>query len=121
MKRDRTPVSLAGAALPEWMLGIPQDMLYSVVGSGTMFRGAAYSGGRAIPSGELIGGIDAYRLAPDDPVELNKDWYAVIRHPDNDNMLLVDGPFQDDEHWIDELPQRLKGIEVLAVPKKPNS
>jgi hypothetical protein len=59
-----------------------------------------------------------YRLAPDDPVELNKDWYAVLIDPDDDTMLLIDGPIRDEEHWIDELPQRLKGIEVLAVPKK---
>lgn len=116
-RRDWVPVGLAGAAVPEWLQGIPLETIHCIAGSGTLYRRMSYSGGAAIMGGDLIGGIDVYRYAPDDPVELNKDWYAVLIDPDDDTMLLIDGPIRDDEHWIDELPQRLKGIEVLAVPK----
>ena len=31
----------------------------------------------------------------------------------------IDGPYKDNEHWIDEIPERLEGAEILAVPKRP--
>ena len=71
-----------------------------------------------VSSGELIGGIDVYRRDPDDPVELNKDWYAVLRDPGTDAMFLVSGPFRDEEHWLDELSARVRDAEILALPKK---
>ena len=50
-------------------------------------------------------------------MNLNKDWYAVVAVPEKDAMYLISGPFRDDEHWLDEIPERLKGAEVLGVPK----
>lgn len=117
MKRNWVPVKLIGSAIPDWMQGIPSSKINSILVSGTGFPIKPYSS-NSISSGILMGGIDVYRNAPDDPVELNKDWYAVVIAPNNDNMLLVDGPFKDIEHWLNEIPQRLKGVEVLGVPKK---
>jgi hypothetical protein len=62
--------------------------------------------------GALVGGIDVYRYAPDDPVALNKDWYAV--HAASDGVLRVHGPIRNAEHWLNEVPARYKGIEVLG-------
>jgi hypothetical protein len=64
----------------------------------------------------LIGGIDVYRNSPDDPVALNKDWYAVVTIADTDSMLLVRGPVHDSEHWLNEIPERLKGASIVSVP-----
>jgi hypothetical protein len=72
------------------------------------------------PNDDCAGGIDVYRNSRDDPVELNKDWYAVVAIPGTDTMFLVEGPFKDDEHWLNEIPKRLRGAEILGVPKKPN-
>ena len=119
MKREWSAVRLDSSAVPEFLNGIPEEKVHSVVASGTQMPGIDYSDD-FIPSGELIGGIDVYRHAPDDPVELNKDWYAVLRDPDSDAMFLVSGPFKDDEHWLDEVSPRVRDAEILALPKKPN-
>ncbi len=74
------------------------------------------SGG--IPAGELVGGIDVYRNAYDDPVRLNKDWYAIIQEQGSDAMFLVAGAIKDHEHWLDEISDRLKNAEILGVPPK---
>lgn len=62
--------------------------------------------------------MDVYRNAPDDPVPFNKDWYAVVAHPDDPTMLLVDGPQKDAEHWLESISERCTGIEILGVPKQ---
>jgi hypothetical protein len=114
--REWHPVKLEGDAIPEFLKGIPANKVHSIVASGTCLPGMIYHD-KIIPSGQLIGGIDVYRNAPDDPVELNKDWYAVVRCSDSDSYFMVSGPIKDDEHWIDEIPARLQGAEVLGVPK----
>lgn len=119
MGREWRPVELRGDSIPDWAQGLPESIRHSIMASGTKLSGSSYSS-ETIPSGEIIGGIDVYRNAPDDPVDLNKDWYAVVVIPGDDSLLLVDGPFKDAEHWLDELPQRLKGIEVWGIPKKQN-
>lgn len=116
-QREWGAVQLVAGAIPEFLRGIPDEKLHSVVASGTRLPGVGYSD-HLVPSGELIGGIDVYRNAPDDPVELNKDWYAVLRDPDSDAMVLVSGPFKDDEHWLDELSPRVRDAEILAIPKR---
>ena len=113
MKREWTPVRLVGDAIPEWLRGIPCDIMHSVYASGTLLSDVPYSG-TPVPSGLLIGGIDVYRNAPDDPVDLNKDWYPVITLPETDSMLLLAGPIKDAEHWLDEVPDQLEGVEVLV-------
>lgn len=117
-ERDWNPVGLVGDAVPSWLRGIPADKLNSIYASGGKFEGLPH-GDERIPSKEIIGGIDVYRNAPDDSVELNKDWYAVIVDQDNEGMLLIVGPIRDDEHWIDEIPKRLEGAKVVGVPRKP--
>jgi hypothetical protein len=111
------PVRLEGKAIPFWMRRIPEEALHSIYASGTPMPGIPYSD-PVVPSGSLIGGIDVYRHAPDDPVKLNKDWYGVITLAGSDSMLLVCGPLSDSEHWLDEIPERLQGATVLAVPPK---
>jgi hypothetical protein len=120
MDREWVPVQLMGTAIPEFLQNIPKELVHSVYGSATFMPTTAYSDPR-IPSGNLLGGIDVYRHAPDDPVELNKDWYAVVTIPNGESMLLVTGPFADAEHWLNEIPDRLKGAEILGVPAKPKS
>jgi hypothetical protein len=119
MKREWRPVQLAGTAVPTWLQNIPGTVLHSVYGSGAPFLGTVYVG-PGVPSAELVGGIDVYRYAPDDPVELNKDWYAVVRVPGTASMLLATSPFKDAEHWLNAIPERLTGAEVLGVPRKPD-
>lgn len=117
--RQWHPVRIEGDAIPDFLKGIPSEKIHSIVASGTCLHSMAYED-NIIPSGQLVGGIDVYRNAPEDPVELNKDWYAVIKVPDTDSMLMVSGPIKDDEHWIDKMPDRLKGAEILGVPKPSN-
>jgi hypothetical protein len=118
-QRSWSPVKLEGDAIPSLLRGIPDSVVDSVYASGTCIPEIPFSD-PTIPSGWLIGGIDVYRKAPDDPYDLNKDWYAVITvtSAGSDGMLLVKGPLCDSEHWLNEIPDRLKGVEVLAVPPK---
>lgn len=116
--REWLPVQLFEDAIPDWAKTIPKEILGAIFASGTRsVSGIASYQSQLIPSGELIGGFDVYRKAPDDPVEFNKDWYAVVRCEDDPTILLVDGPFKDAEHWLDEIPKRLNGVEVFGVPK----
>ena len=117
MKREWTPVQLAGMVIPTWLQNMPGSVLHSVYASGAPFAGTVYVG-PGVPSADLVGGIDVYRNAPDDPVELNKDWYAVVTVAGTSSMLLVTGPFKDAEHWLNAIPERLVGAEVLGVPGK---
>jgi hypothetical protein len=121
LKRDWVPLQLAGDKIPEWAQSIPEGVMGYAYASGTCNPDPqTIHKSKMISSGELIGGIDIYRLAPDDPVELNKDWYAVVRCPDDPTVLLVDGPIKDAEHWLNDIPERLKGAEILGVPKPKN-
>ena len=117
LQRNWAPVKLMGDAQPTWMRNIPPDVVNSVYASGSQMF-APRPNIAMLPSGDLIGGIDIYRNAPDDPKRLNKDWYAIIANKQHDDMLLVCGPYKDNEHWIDEIPECLKGAEILLVPPK---
>lgn len=118
MKLNWSRVKLAGEALPSWMKSIPESVMVETLASGTGVASAQNYSSEQIPSGKLIGGIDVYRRASDDPVPFNKDWYAVVVHPDNPTMLLVDGPQKDAEHWLESIAERCEGIKILGVPKK---
>lgn len=52
------------------------------------------------------------------PVELvgsaSPDWLKNIPKD-----VLNSGPILDDEHWLDQIPEKLRNAEVLGVPKKP--
>jgi hypothetical protein len=117
-QRDGLPVQLVAHAIPSWLHSVPDEILDCVHASGTLNvpHNAAYRS-TLIPSGDLIGGIDVYRRAPNDPVALNKDWYAVVTCKNEPTMLFVDGPFKDAEHWLDQIPRRLLRVEVLGIPK----
>ena len=118
MERNWTPVRLVGDALPAWMENIPESVLAETLASGVCPMSSKPYYGEQIPSGDLIGGMDIYRHAPDDPVPFNKDWYAVVKHPADPTLLLVDGPQKDAEHWLESIEERCKGLEILGVPKK---
>jgi hypothetical protein len=97
------------------MTGIPDSVLHSIYASGGPFPGLPYTDSD-LSAARLVGGIDVYRNAPDDPVAFNKDWYAVLALSDTDSMLFVRGPIYDTDHWLDQIPDRLENVEVLAVP-----
>ena len=116
-KRTWAPLELVGNARPSWMCNIPSDVVHSVYASGSGV-GIPKPGNYSLPAGDLVGGIDIYRNAADDSVKYNKDWYAIVVDLGHDNMLLACGPYKDNEHWINKIPERLKEAEILLVPPK---
>jgi hypothetical protein len=69
----------------------------------------------------LIGGIDVYRNAPDDPVEFNKDWYAVLWNNSDDQHLLIRGPHRPEiDHWLNDIPKQVKQISLYGLPASPH-
>jgi hypothetical protein len=117
LKLDWKPVKLEGDSIPEVFTGMPRATLNSIYASGNYLSNLQY-GTSIYPSGILIGGIDVYRNSPEDPVDLNKDWYAVVKLPNDIGYFLVVGPIKDNEHWLNQIPERLQDAEVLGVPPK---
>ena len=108
------PVKLTGGAIPDFLKGSPEGLIHSIYASGTMISNQQY--GQPLVLGNHIGGIEVYRNAPDDPMKLNKDVYAVFANTDDNLKLLVLGPIKDKEHWINEIPARLDGVDILLPP-----
>lgn len=109
------PVKLVGNAVPRFLDNLPNGSL--VYASGALYPGLTYTGQPGTSGGKLVGGLDVYREAPEDAKPLNKDWYPVIKMPGTDGQLLVIGPANDrNDHWMDDIPARLIGAEVLGVP-----
>ena len=115
LKRKWVRVRLEGESVPKALRRVPD--CHAAYASGSSLPLDYFS--RRIHSGELLMGLDVFREAEDDPVRFNKDHYIAIRHPRDDSMLLTEGPFNDDEHWIDEIPEHYEGVEVLRAPGKP--
>jgi len=114
LKLDWKPVKLAGSAIPDFLKGSPEGLIHSVYASGTVISNRLY--GEPFVLGNHIGGIEVYRNAPDDPMNFNKDIYAVFANTENDLKLMVLGPLKDKEHWINEIPARLDGVNILLPP-----
>lgn len=117
MERHWTPVELRDESLPDFARSNPENTLYRFLASGEANNASPYSS-RTVPSGRLVGGFDVYRHSPDDPVRLDKDWYAVIDPGQNSDTLLVDGPIKDHEHWLNEVPERFDGVQLLKTSGK---
>jgi len=113
---DWEPVQFTLNSIPACLSGIPPDVFYAAYGSISPSQATPYSS-PAIPGGQLIGGIDVIRHSPDDPVLLNKDWYALVEPDGDSRMYLLDGPKNPHDHWLDDLPARLKNARLRAVPK----
>jgi hypothetical protein len=112
-ERQWRPVVLAGDAQPSFLRAIPEPIRCGIIASGQhVYEASDFIGGSPI-----VGGIDVYRYSPDDPVRLNKDWYAV-RPSSDPNFLIVDGPHKDCEHWVNEIPDRYAGAEIIGTKKR---
>jgi len=113
-ERNWRPVELAYNALPTWMKAIPERQRVHVYGSGS-------------PLGEygeqyqetVMGGLDVFRDSRNhqEGVNWNIDHYVIIRDTVNGGALLMYGPFRDHEHWINEIPKRLKNVEILTFDR----
>lgn len=115
LKLNWTPVKLTGSMVPDFLRSSPEGIIHSVYARGTMIAEPLY--GESLTLGNHIGGIEVYRNAPDDPVNFNKDVYAVFANTNDDLKLLVLGPIsKDKEHWINKIPDRLDGVDILLPP-----
>lgn len=113
MKRNWIPVKIEKDAQPDWMKNIPDEKVVAIYGSGSLSEENPEADGN-ITMPTQVGGIDVYRYAEEkDGVSINKDWYRVFIDPNDDSQLLIQGPINDDEHWIDAIPERLKYCEVV--------
>jgi len=118
LKLNWKPVKLTGSTIPSFLTSAPDGLIHSIYASGTVISEHLY--GEPFILGNHIGGIEGYRNAPDDPVNLNKDVYAIFANTADDLKLLVLGPLKDKEHWTNEIPDRLAGVDVLLPPDSSN-
>jgi len=114
---DWEPVQFTLDSIPACLSGIPSDVFFTAYGSISPSQATPYSS-PAIPGGQLIGGIDVFRHSPDDPVPLNKDWYALVELDGDDCIYFIEGPKKLHDHWRDDLPARLKNARLRTVPKR---
>jgi len=105
------PVQFTPETIPACLSRIPPDILCSVYGSVSPSQATPYydCDNRI---GDLIGGVDVYRYSPDDPVPLNRDWYPLVQLDDDSCCYLLDGPKKPPDHWLEEIPGRLKGARI---------
>ena len=106
------PYRLVGK-MPDWMKNIPTSKIHSIYASGSKVKPKKEAG-----YDNVIGGMDIIRYAEEkDGVRFNKDHVIIIKDPKNDDMLLViETPKEEDsEHWIDEIPERLKKAEIIEL------
>lgn len=118
LRLDWEPEVMDQAEWPSWLKGIPEEKVYAVLASGSNTNLPPERDGNVTAHGQ-IGGIDVYRYAePTDGVAFNKDWYRVIRDPSDPQHLYVVGPIRDNEHYLDELPERLQhfAAKIARVP-----
>ena len=94
-QHEWSAVKVSENARPTWMKNVPTGI---TLASGASCTGISYRG-----SGTIIGGIDHYRLASDDPVAYNKDNYIVVSGINASGLLAI-GPSKDGEHWTDTIP-----------------
>ena len=118
LKLNWTPVKLTGSMVPDFLKSAPEGLIHSVYASGTVISEHLY--GEPLKLGNHIGGIEVYRNAPDDPVNFNKDVYAVFVNASDDLKFLVLGLNKDKEHWINEIPDRFDGVNILLPPDNDN-
>ncbi len=95
------------------LASIPSGVVAHVYFSGSWSSNAPYSSS-AVKSGTLIGGAEIFRYSPDDPVNYNKDSYAIVQIPGS-GYVYVDGPFKDHEHWINDIPGRFVGTQIYIA------
>ena len=116
MEKGWTPVQISSENIPQFLQRLSQEKIHSIYASGTFSPQwtSLPSGYTTMSSGLHAGGMEVYRFAPDDPVELNKDGYAIFFVPSESFLLVADLEKDGDrEHWIDDIPDRLKGIDSL--------
>ncbi len=110
-EKNWTPVELIGNGLPESLKQIPSDQRLRVFASGCVLTSV-----ESVPDGSLIGGVDVFRLAKThpEPVDYNKDHYAVKKSTMGEPILLLYNE-NDNEHWIENIPDRLNNVEVIST------
>lgn len=109
------PVKLLRKQYPAIFRNIPEKKVAMVAASGDFTE----------PIGELlhernisgvIGGIDVIRRDNNDikiGYPFNKDHYVIFKSTPSGDILIMEGPFKDNEHWLSEIPERLKNARVL--------
>jgi hypothetical protein len=115
LAKNWAPIEIKNEAVPKFLSNIPKVKVISMFGSGSLSSHNPCDD--CNKDRGQIGGIDVYRVAEtEDGVKINKDWYAIFEDPNDSNTLYVIGPERDQEHWINDIPDRLKPKTMLADP-----
>lgn len=114
------PVQFTPETMPECLSDIPSKVLCCAFGSISPSQATPYPK-CGLLIGDLIGGVDVYRYSPEDPVPLNRDWYALVKPYDDSRYYLLDGPRKPHNHWLEKIPATLRNARIWAVPKKTES
>lgn len=118
LERDWTRLDMTSVA-PEWMWAVPAVLCLA---SGSNIQPVTTSVEGRLFS-DAVGGMDVFRHDPQDAHAggtYNKDHYVIVRDAD-ENYLLVFGPFKDAEHWVDTIPAKYQGVEILLPPTSSES
>jgi hypothetical protein len=110
------PVKLLKKQYLEIFKNIPEEKIIMMAASGDfaepieeMLNGKRISG--------IVGGVDVVRWDKKDckiGYPFNKDHYVILKSGSRE-ILVIEGPLKDSEHWLTELPKRLRHADVLEV------
>jgi hypothetical protein len=108
------PVKLLREQYPKVFENIPEEKIAMIAASGDFVEPITELIQKRSISG-VVGGIDVVRWDNNDVkigYPFNKDHYIILRS-DSDDILVIEGPFKDGEHWLERLPERLENARVL--------
>jgi len=107
-------VKLLREQYPAIFKNIPEEKIVMVAASGDftepikeILHGENISG--------VVGGMDVVRWDKNDVkigYPFNKDHYIILQ-TESDDILIVEGPFKDNEHWLSKIPERLEKAKIL--------
>jgi len=108
------PVKLPREHCPTIFKNIPKEKIVIVAASGDFTEPIEEVLHEQNISG-VVGGIDVVRWDKNDVKigkPFNKDHYIVLE-TESDDILIIEGPLKDNEHWLSEIPVRLEKAKIL--------
>lgn len=99
------PRKLAEHQYPQLFENIPREKVLYVAVSGSF---------EDVREEDMVGGVSIIRWDEKDlkhGCPFNKDQYYVFIDKENSNYVIVEGPFRDHEHWLNQLPDWLRNAQ----------
>ena len=111
MGKKKIVLEVENDSLPECVKRFPLNKVSFIATSGSVSPQRTEHGNEGA-------GIDIFRIAEEkDGVRYNKDHFPIVEDTKTGEKVLL-GPIPDNEHWIDEIPDRFDDLDVVRMRKR---